>query len=430
MRLGELVVDTAPLRHSREFRYVFAARATSLLAIGFAMVAVPVQVYDLTRSSLHVSLVSLALGLPMFVGTLAGGVIADRMDRRQLILISRSVAALVFAVLAVNAAIPAPQMWVIYVCAVVTGVVNGVSGTALMAATPAIVGREHLAAAGALMGITAQLGAIVGPSVGGLLIAGGGLATNYTITFVATVATTVLLWFIRPLPPGGDGARQHPLRSFVDGVRFVRHNRVVAGLLVIDMFPMVFAMPYALFPQLVAERFGGGAATVGMLYTAPAVGALLAAFTSGWTGRVAHTGRALFASVLLWGVAITGFGFSSGLWLALVLLAAAGFGDSISEILRRALLQHATPDRLQGRVSSLWLAQATVGPSLGNVEAGLAARLFTPGVAVVGGGLVCIAGTVAVALAFPALWRATLAGPSGDEVATAIEERAEVTPSR
>ncbi|SHE94143.1 enterobactin transporter EntS [Streptoalloteichus hindustanus] len=414
MRLGQMVIDVSPLRTSRDFRFVFAARVVSLLGIGFTTVALPVQVYDLTGSSLQVALVNLVLGAAMLVGTLVGGVLSDRFDRRSLILLGRGVAAVGFAALTANALLPSPQLWFVAVCAVVNGLANGVSGTALMAATPALVGRDQLAASAALVAATTQLGAVVGPAVGGLVIAGPGVAANYGVTAVGTLLTTVLILFLRPLPPTSSSGRRGS-GSVAEGWRFVRRNPVIGGLLLVDVCAVVFAMPYALFPALATEHFHAGPAAVGLLYAAPAVGAVLGAVTSGWTGRIAGSGRALVVAVLGWGLAITGFGLSPTLPVALALLAVAGFANIVSEILRRALLQHHTPGRLQGRVSSVWLAQTTVGPSLGNVEAGLLARFVAPPTAVVLGGLVCVAGVVLVSALFPGLRRASLRGPSADE---------------
>ncbi|MFJ5261777.1 MFS transporter [Streptomyces sp. NPDC088387] len=185
---------------------------------------------------------------------------------------------------------------------------------------------------------------------------------------------------------------------------------MVLGLLLIDAAAMVFTMPQALYPALADERFGGGATVVGLLYAAPAFGALVGAATSGWTARAG--GHALVGAVLLWGVALTGVGLSSWLPLAPALLALAGLGDLISESLRSALLRHGTPDALRGRVSSLWMAQATVSPALGNAAVGLLAELTAPSTAVTIGGLVCVAATLTVAAAFPSLRSARLGTPA------------------
>ncbi|GHJ41197.1 enterobactin transporter EntS [Streptomyces sp. TS71-3] len=432
MRLGEVVVDVAPLRASRSFRLVFATQAISMIGTQLTSVAASLQVYELTGSSVQVGLMSLVLGLSLLVGLVLGGVLADRADRRRVVLTTRAVTAVVIAGLALNAASPHPHVWFVFVAAVLAGGISGLGGPALMAATPALVGPGQLAAAGALVTLTAQLGGMVGPSLAGVISAGPGLAACFAIDAAVYVAGLALLAPLPALPPQGEGPAQHPFRAMAEGLRFVRSDQVVKGLLLIDVCAMVFAMPYALFPELGTEHFGGGPSTVGLLYTAPAVGSFCGALTSGWTGRVHHTGRALIGAVALWGVAIFCFGLSPGLWSALLFLALAGLGDTVSEVLRRALLQHSTPDRLQGRVGSLWLAQATAGPSAGNLEAGLVARALgsAAGAAVVGG-LVCLAGVAAVAVALPGLRTASLhrRPAAGTEYTEETEAAAEPAPA-
>lgn len=417
MRLGELVIDIEPLRRSGAFRRVFAAQTLSVLGASLTNVGINLQVYQLTKSSLQVGLVGLVFGATLLAGLIAGGVLADRTDRRKVVLGSRAGTALILTGLAVNAALPSPSLGFVYVAAVFAGGIAGLGGSALMATIPALSGPKLVAAAGALITVTSQFGAMVGPALAGLVASGPGIAFCFALDAAGYVVGLTLLWFLPSLPPGeSSDTAQHPLRSLADGFKFIKGNQVVAGLLLIDMWAVVFAMPYALFPQLGTEVFHGGPAAVGLLYTAPAVGAFLGALTSGWTGRIKHTGRALIAAVLLWGLAITAFGLSGQLWLGLAFLALAGLGDTISEILRRALLQHYTPDRLQGRVGSLWLAQATGGTAIGNAEAGVVSRLLGGPAAVVTGGLVCVAGVVMMAVAMPRFRDASLRTPSVDEL--------------
>ncbi|MEO3869996.1 enterobactin transporter EntS [Nonomuraea sp. B12E4] len=408
MRLGQLVVDVAPLRASRDFRFAFVARLVSLLGVGVTGVALAVQVFELTGSSLHVALVSLALGGPLLAGTLAGGVLADRLDRRRLVIWSRALAAAGFAGLGLNALLPEPDLWALYACAALIGLADGLSETALMAVTPALVGRERLAAAEALTSITTQLGTVAGPSLGGLLIAGPGLAACFGLTTLTTAATIVLFCRVRPLPPAQDeeAAERHPLRALADGARHALRNRLISGLILLDLSGTLFAMPYAVFPELVAGRFEGDAAVLGLLYSAPATGALLTVLTSGWVSGVRWPGHWLTGAVALWGLAMVCFGLSGELWLGLVFLAASGVGQVISEVLAGALLQGNTPDHLLGRVSSLWLAEATVGPAVGNLIAGGLARVSSPAGAVVAGGLACLAGVALLTVAVPELRRA------------------------
>ncbi|MTD55762.1 enterobactin transporter EntS [Amycolatopsis sp. RM579] len=401
-------MDVTPLRTSPAYRKVFAAQTLTVLTTALTNVGINLHVYQVTGSSVQVGLVSLVFGLALLAGLLAGGVLADRLDRRRLVLGTRSVVALILAGLAVNAALPHPVLAVVYFAAVLAGSINGLGGSALMSAVPSLVQPAQLAAAGALFTVTSQFGAMVGPTIAGFIAAGPGVAVCFAVDAAGYVLGVMLMWSIPSLR--SDQEPQHPLRALAEGFRFVRGNQVVAGLLLIDVWAMVFAMPYSLFPQLAEQVFHGGPSTVGLLYTAPAVGAFLGALASGWTGRIRHSGRALIASVLLWGLAITAFGLSGHLWLGLLCLGIAGIGDTTSEILRRALLQHYTPDHLQGRVSSLWLAQATSGTAIGNAEAGLAARLLGGSGAVIGGGLVCVLGVCLVAVTMPRLRRASLQG--------------------
>ncbi|MFC8826693.1 MFS transporter [Streptomyces sp. NPDC057137] len=412
MRLAGLVMDVTPLRENRDFRLLYAGFVGALFGTLMTSVAVAVQIYDLTGSPLQIGLVSLARALPLVVGVLVGGVLADRADRRKLMLVTRLPLTLVAAALAVNALQPEPRLWVIYVATGCTGLLAGLGGPAMLAAIPALVGTERLAAAGALTAASTQFAALLGPAAGGLLIAGPGLAACYAVDAVGFLVFSVALLFVRPLPPapGDAGARTKGVRQAFaavgDGVRYIRGHRLIVGLLLIDAAAMVFTMPQALYPVLADEQFGGGPGVVGLLYAAPALGALVGAATSGWTARAG--GHALIGAVLLWGVSLTGFGLTSLLPLALVLLALAGLGDLISETLRSALLQHGTPDGLRGRVSSLWMVQATVSPALGNAAVGFLAELTSASAAVVTGGVVCVVAALAVAAAFPALRRATL----------------------
>ena len=418
MRLGKLVVDLTPARASREFRLLLACRTIVLLSAGFIAVAAPVQVYGITGSSLQVGLVSLAMGVTLFGGFLVGGVLADRMDKRRLILISSASVAVAFTLFAINAAIPGGhQLTVIYVIVLVGGALEGIGETAITAATPGLVSHEHLAAASGLIAVTSQLGAIVGPALGGLVTSVWSVSTAYATAAALIVVSTLLLSRLRPLPPVASAEPDEPdpgmLQSVREGFAFVRGNRLIAGVLLIDLFATGFGVPQTLFPQMVAEHFHGGPGMVGLLAAAPAAGALIASITSGWTGRVRRAGTALIVSILVLAGAYIGFGLSPHLAVALVFLAVVGGADSISEILRRALLQAHTPNHLQGRVNSLWLAQASTSYSLGSTSSGFAAGLFGPAAAIVGAGVLCISSVAVLSAKVPELRRAALSAEIG-----------------
>jgi MFS transporter, ENTS family, enterobactin (siderophore) exporter len=418
MRIGQIAIDVAPLRESRDFRYLFTGRLISMAGNTVAMTAANWQVYGLTRSSLEVGLVTLSSSAGMFAGLLLGGMLADRHDRRTLMLASRVPLGLLAALLMGNSLLARPQLWAIYVLVLAIGFMSGIGSPASTAAVPALVGPDRLAAASALNAMGSQLGSLGGPALAGVLIAGPGVAACYGIDAACFVIFGFTLWFIRPLPPTVRAGRPG-LRSMAEGLSYVRHNRVVAGMLAVDTSAMIFGMPTALFPAIASEHFHGGSATFGLLAAAPGFGALVGAATSGWTSRLRRPGMVVIGAGLAWGAAIVGFGFSDSLAIALVFLALAGMADLISEILRNALLQRYTPDELRGRVASLYLAQVNSAPSLGNVEAGLVAQLFTLTISVVSGGLVCVAGALILGAVNPALRRATLGPPAGGSAGSA-----------
>jgi MFS transporter, ENTS family, enterobactin (siderophore) exporter len=285
---------------------------------------------------------------------------------------------------------------------------TGLGGPARSAPIAAMVGPRLLPAASALNATSHQLGAVAGPALAGALIAWSGVAAAYWVEVASIALQLVTLAMMRPIPPG-QGGRPAGLASVVEGLRYVRGQPLLCGLLLIDLNAMVFGMPRALFPALGTGLFRGGADTVGLLYAAPGVGALLGAATSGWVSRVRRTGLAVVAAGDRLGAAITAFGLVPWLAAALTLLALAGFADVVSEVFRTTLMQLSAPDGLRGRVVALWQAQVIGAPKLGDTEAGAVAAATTPRVSVVSGGLACIAGAALLAWLIPELRRATVA---------------------
>ena len=412
MRVGRIAIDLALVRENRDFRLLFTGRFLSFAGNGMAIAASNWQVYGLTRSSLAVGLLTLASSAGMLTGLLLGGMLADRHDRRKLLLASRLPLAGIAGLLAANSLLSRPHLWAVYALLLCMGAFSGLGSPSSSAAVPALVGTDRLAAAAALNSMGSQLGMLGGPALAGALIAGPGLAACYALVAACFAGFCLTLRFIRPLPPSVRADRPG-LRSMAAGLAHVRRNRVVGGMLAVDASAMIFGMPTALFPAI-AFKLGGGAATFGLLAAAPGLGALLGAATSGWTSRLSRPGRVVIGAGMVWGAAITGFGLSGSLGLALAFLALAGMADLISEVLRNALLQRYTPDAVRGRVSSIYLAQVTTAPSLGNAEAGLVAQLVSVTFSVVSGGLACVAGALLLGAINPALRRASLIGDAPD----------------
>ncbi|MBP2586445.1 ENTS family enterobactin (siderophore) exporter [Streptomyces sp. PvR006] len=423
MRAGDLLIDIGPLRTSRDFRAIFIARVVSLFGLGMATVALSAQVFGMTRSTFGVAVSSMIMSVTVLIGSLWGGWMADRTDRRTLILWARGSAALAFAGLAVNAFLPTPELWAIYLCVAWDGLATGVSVTALMAVAPTLVRPDQLPAAGALISLTGEIGSVTAPFIGGILLAASGPGPVFAFTAVTTGITTLLLLRLRPLPPfkdedEGAGDSGSPVAAF----RFAVRNRVVGGLLALGGVNALFSLPVVVFPELVYTEFGGGDFMLGVLYTAPAVGAVVVSATSGWLTRAARPGRLLLTAALTGGLAVIGFGLSGSAVVAYAMLVVGGAAGTVYEILEYALVQHNTPDRLRGRIVSVVTAQGTAGGIAGDVEVALVARWFSPAGAAVVNGAICAVAAVVVAVAVPGLRKATLpreepdddAPPAGD----------------
>jgi MFS family permease len=411
MARRRLLADVTPLRESAGFRALFAGQLVSFLGNQVTVVAVAYQVFLLTDSSLAVGLVSLVQLPPLLLGSLVGGAVVDSRDRRRLLMLTQVLLGLCSATLAVNAMLDEPHVWPLFVFTAVAAGLSGLDWPARSAVIPGMVTTEQLPAANALWQIQMTSGLAFGPALGGLLLARVGAAGAFWVDVASYSLAFVAVTRLPPLPPAGGGTKVS-LGSIAEGLRFIKGSRVLQGTFLIDINAMVFGMPRALFPALGLQVFGGGAATVGLLYAAPGTGALLGALTSGWVSRVLRQGMAVYVAVAAWGIAIAAFGLTTWLPLALVLLAVAGGADVASAVFRNTILQTAVPDALRGRLSSMHIAVVTGGPRLGDLEAGAVASLTTPRISVVTGGLACTVGVVVLAWLLPELRRYALPPPA------------------
>jgi len=400
--LRATTVDLTPLRNFRDFRLLFFGQAVSFTGSMITYVAVPFQVYTLTGSSLAVGLLSLAELGPLLVAALVGGALADARDRRRMVQLTELGLATISGVLLLNAVLPRPQLWILYVAAALAATLDGLQRPSLDALVPRIVPREEIPAASALSSLRMNLGMVLGPPLGGLLIALAGLPATYAVDLISFAASLVALRLMRAVPPPPQ-AEPPSLRRIMEGLRYARSRPELLGSYLVDINAMLFGMPIALFPAL-ASRYGG-ASVLGLLYAAPSVGSLLATLTSGWTSRVHRHGRAILLAATAWGLAIVGFGLSDSLWLALVMLGLAGAADMVSGIFRTTLWNQTIPDALRGRLAGIEQLSYTTGPLLGNVEAGAVAALTSVRTSVVSGGILCVAGCAVLAVLLPAFVR-------------------------
>ncbi len=354
-RIGRhLVIDARPLRKSRDLRCLFGGQLVIMLGGQLTTVAVPYQVYSLTRSTLDVGLVSLAQLLPLIAGGLVGGALADAVDRRSLLLASQLLTALGAVGLAVNAAV-GTALWPLFVLPAVAAGCSVAGEAGLSAMLPNLAGRSDTATVNAMFQALLQVGQVAGPAVAGLLLAGVGVRFVYWLDAASVLVAALATARISRQRPAGTS---HPpgLRSIVAGLSHLRGQPLIQGAYLIDINATVFGAPTAVFPALAFAVFHGGARTLGLLYAAPGAGALLGAVTTGWVHRVRRQGRAVIVAVIVWGIAIACFGLTHWLPLALALLAVAGLGR---RHLRR-LPRHDHPARRAGRT-----ARAPDGPADG-----------------------------------------------------------------
>jgi MFS family permease len=406
-RLRRLAVDTTPLRRHRDFRLLWMGELISQTGSQITLVAVFIQVFQLTDSAAAVGIIGLAQLGPLIVFTLFGGPLIDRIDRRRLMLIAAGGQAAASFVLMLGALAGDPPLLLVYAAAGLAGGLSGFSLSARSATTPNTVPPSQLPQAIALNQVMWQTCQIVGPAVGGVIVGGLGLSWAYgldILSFGGAIVTTLLMSPQPPQPdtPSESVEAESGWRGVVEGFRYLKGRRVLQTVFTADLIAMIFGMPRTLFPVLAVEQFHGGAEVVGALFSAVAVGALLGALTTGWVGRVRRQGLAVLVAVAVWGVGIAAFGLVGDLlWAALICLAVAGAADVISAIFRGTILQQSVPDNLRGRLSSMNIVVVAGGPRIGDFEAGVVAALTTPTVSVVSGGLICIGGMVVLAVLVP-----------------------------
>jgi MFS family permease len=419
--LGAVTVDIGLLRRRRDFGLLVLGQTVSGAGSMATFVAVPFQVYELTGSSLAVGLLGVAEFAPIIALALVGGALADAFDRRRLVQIAEVGAAIAAGGLLLNATLAHPHVWVLYVCAALMAAFTAVRRPPLDALVPRLVERDELKAASALQWSFHNMASLAGPALAGVVIAAAGLTVTYAVDVASFAASLVVLTAMRTPPPPPDAERPS-LRTIVEGLRYASSRQDLIGTYLVDMNAMFFGMPMALFPAI-AKGYGG-AEVLGLLYAAPSAGSIAVTLTSGWTARVHRHGRAIVYGAAAWGVAIVGFGFADALWLAVACLVVAGAMDTISGIFRSAIWNETIPDHLRGRLAGVEMISWSSGPLLGDAEAGLLAALTSVRTSVVSGGIACVAGTVALALALPRFWgydsRAHAAGP-GPSVANVTD---------
>ncbi|WP_051945718.1 MFS transporter [Streptacidiphilus rugosus] len=395
-------MDLSPWRSSRDFRLLWSAGAVTLFGSFLTMVALPLQIKAITGSSLAVGAVGAVELVPLVVCGLWGGALADALDRRALVLWTEIAQGLCTLVLVVDAALPHPVLWPLYVVAALSSAAGALQRPSIDALTPKLVPHEQLTAAASLNSLRWNVGAIVGPVLAGLIATTAGVGVAFDVDLATFAVSALLIARMRPIP-AAPGAERASVGSIVEGLRYARSRPDLLGTYAVDLAAMLFAMPVAIFPFL-ADRLHASWA-LGLMYGSFAVGSLLVSLTSAWASRIRRHGRMVVVAALGWGVAITGAGLSANVWAVLGCLVVAGAADMISGLFRATLWNGTIPEELRGRLAGVELLSYSVGPQLASVRAGWSAAAFGVRTSVWAGGLACVAGVAALACAFPALWR-------------------------
>jgi MFS family permease len=400
-----LALDISPLRESVPYRALWLGQIVSLIGSQMRFVAIPFLVFELTDSVVAVGLIGLVEVIPLIIFSIIAGAVADRMDRRVIMVRSQAGLIVTSSVFAVLLAGEPPPLWVLYALTAVMSSIEAFDRPARSAVIPSLVGADKVPAAMALRQVVFQVTMIVGPGIGGVLIGIFPVWVVFALDALSFIVALIALRWVPPsLPERVAEETQHGFQLVVEGLRFAMSDRRVFSIFGIDLIAMIFGMPRAVFPALAKRTFEIGASGLGLLYAAPSVGALVGALTTGWIGRVRRQGVAVLVAVGLWGVFITLAGISTvaGLLVpTLVFFALAGWSDVISAVFRGSMLQEVTPDHLRGRVSALNIMVVTGGPRLGDVEAGLVAGAFGVPASIVIGGAACLIGTTALAATRP-----------------------------
>jgi len=410
--------DTTPLK-TPDFRKLWLAGIVTVIGANLTIFAVPVQLYALTQNSAYVGLSGLFALVPLVVFGLWGGAWADAMDRRLLLVIASVGLAVSSVLLWVQAAMGLNNVWVVLCLLSVQQAFFAINSPTRAAAIPRMLPPEQLPAANALNMTVMQFGAIVGPLLAGVMLHFVDLSTLYAIDAVTCVAPIWATLQLAKMPPTGtaQGSARWGFAAVLDGFKYLAGNKVVLMSFVVDLIAMIAGMPRALFPQMAHESFGGpveGGTTMAYLASAIAVGAVLGGVFSGWLPRIHRQGLAVVVAIIVWGVAIVGFGVAAGLadgtagallWVAVGFLAIGGAADMVSSAFRNTILQQAASDDLRGRLQGVFTVVVAGGPRLADAVHGAAAATVGTTMAAAGGGGLVVVGVVVAVLVVPAFIR-------------------------
>ncbi|KHD87629.1 MAG: MFS transporter [Bdellovibrio sp. ArHS] len=397
-----MFINISPLKQYRDFRLLFFGQMISFLGSMVSYVAIPYQVYELTKDNWLVGMLGLVQLGPVLIFGILGGTYADRLDRRKLLLVSEFFMSLMILGLTLNAWSDQPSIPLIFILVALFQSILGFHRPAMDALTQKIVDKKDYAAVGALGSFRYSAGAIVGPALGGILIASFGIKGAYLFDFISFVAAFIALYLMSKIP-NPEKRDNSPWTDAKEGLKYAVSKPELIGTYLIDIVAMAFAFPVALFPSM-SEKWGGASAA-GLLFSAMAVGSLIMTVFSGWTAKVSRHGKAVVIAATLWAVFIVGVGYAQHLWVALLFLGLAGAADMMSGLFRGIIWNETVPNELRGRLSGIEMISYMSGPLLGNARAGwMAAKVSVP-FSISAGGAICAVAVIVTAFCLPKFWR-------------------------
>jgi MFS family permease len=410
-----VLVDVAPLRIHAGFRKMWIGQLLAQFGRQASALAIPYQIYVETSSPLAIGGFGLVTVAALGLLALPSGALADAIDRRILIVVAQGGQIIVSVGLAILAFQADQPLLLLYLLAFASASLAVLDRPARRAAIPRLVDTQRLASANVLDSALVQVARLGGPAVAGILISSAGLPSVYLLEAALFGLALLLAISLPAIPPTGAPAGIG-LQALTDSLRFMRRSPVVLAAFGVDLCAMVFGSPTALFPIIAEDVMHGGPELLALLAVAPAAGAMAGTLISGWMGSVVQQGRAVIAAVLCWGAAVIGFGFAlSAIPLALGFLILAGTADVVSTVFRASILQIAAPDEMRGRVSGLHVLIVQGGPRLGDIEAATVAAVAGPQFSVISGGVLCLLGTILIAVRVPEL--AAFRAPRRSDVA-------------
>jgi len=385
-----MFIDISPLKKYPDYRMLFIGQMVSMFGSMITYVALPFQIYEITHSTFAVGIVGTIELVPLLLTAFLGGAVADVLDRKKLLIYSEIAIAIIVILLAINASLAQPKVWVIYCLAGLMSAFNGFHRPALEALTPRLVAKEDIHAISPLNSFKSVIGTVAGPAVGGLCIAMFGWVVTYLIDTVTFIISIIALMQIRHSSWEHSTENKVNFKSVKEGLRYALSRQELMGSYLVDFIALVFSMPVALFPAM-AEAYGKPK-LVGLFYAAPSIGALFATLLSGWTHKIRRHGLAIALSASGWGLAIAAVGFTQNIWCSLFFLMLAGASDMFSGIFRTTLWNQTIPDKLRGRLAGIEMISYMSGPLLGNTQAGFMSALIGMHNAIMIGGVLCVLG--------------------------------------